>query len=85
MDRAAIVKNIGEVFEDVMDVDPAEVTEASSGDTIEGWDSLSHVRLIVAVERKFGLRFSNAEIEGLASVGDLVDLIISKTAANAKA
>ena len=47
---------------------------------IEEWDSLSHVRLVVAVERKFGFKLKNAEIEALKSVGDLVTLIDSKAA-----
>ncbi len=81
MDRASALQSIGEVFEDVMDIDPAIVTEASTGDTIEGWDSLSHVRLLVAIERRFGIRFSNSEIEGLKQVGDIVDLVLQKTAA----
>ncbi len=81
MDRDAVLKTIGEVFEDVMDVDPDVVTEASTGDDIEDWDSLSHVRLMVAVERKFDIRFSNAEIEDMKSVRDLVDLVLAKTSA----
>ena len=81
MDRDAVLKTIGEVFEDVMDVDPDVVTEDSTGDDIEDWDSLSHVRLMVAVERKFEIRFSNAEIEDMKSVRDLIDLILAKTSA----
>lgn len=80
MDRDSILKTIAEVFEDVMDADPADVTAETTGDTIAEWDSLSHVRLMVAIERQFNVRFSNAEIEKLTKVGDMVDLLLAKQA-----
>lgn len=81
MDRATVLQSIATVFEDVMDVDPATISEASTGNEIEEWDSLSHVRLMIAIERKFALRFSNAEIEAMQSVRDAIDLVLKKTAA----
>lgn len=81
MDRETVLHSVLEVFEDVMDVDPADLNEASNGDTVEEWDSLSHVRLMVAVERKFGLRFSNGDIEAIKSLGGIVDLVLLKAAA----
>lgn len=81
MDRETVLQGVLEVFEDVMDVDPAGLTEASNGDSVEEWDSLSHVRLMVAVERKFGLRFSNGDIESITSLGGILDLVLRKAAA----
>lgn len=80
MDRASAMASIAEVFEDVMDIDPDTVTEAATGNDIEEWDSLSHVRLMIAIERRFGLRFSNAEIEAIGKVGDIADLVMAKQA-----
>lgn len=81
MDRETVLQGVLEVFEDVMDVDPADLSEASTGDSVEEWDSLSHVRLMVAVERKFGQRFSNGDIEAIKSLGGIVDLVLQKAAA----
>jgi len=64
---------------DTFDVDDLTVTRETTAADIEEWDSLSHIRLIVAIERAFGVKFSNAEIERLRNVGELVDTIASKT------
>jgi len=80
MDRNEILKVITEVFEDIMDADPADVGPETTGDDIPEWDSLSHVRLMVAIENRFDVRFSNAEIEALTKVGDIADLLVTKTA-----
>ena len=78
MDRADIFSTLTEIFEDVMDVDDVTLEDATTADDVEEWDSLSNVRFIVAVEREFGIKFSNAEIEGFKCVGDLVTSIAAK-------
>lgn len=74
------IRNImADVFD--LDLDQGSVTPETTANDIEEWDSLSHIRLIVAIERKFGVRFTNAEIESLKRVGDLIALIEAKAAA----
>lgn len=80
MERADIFSSLTEIFEDVMDVDDITLEDATTADDVEEWDSLSNVRFIVAVEREFGIKFSNAEIEGFKCVGDLVTSVAGKTA-----
>lgn len=72
------LEQLRDIMLDVFDLDDVEVTPATTAEDIEEWDSLSHVRLVVAVERRFGFKLKNAEIEALKSVGDLVTLIESK-------
>jgi acyl carrier protein len=67
--------SIRAIMEDVFDLDDLSITSETTAGDIEEWDSLSHIRLVVAIERKFGIRFKNAEIEGLMNVGDLVRAI----------
>lgn len=74
-----ILSSITDIMRDVFDVDDLEVTAATTADDVEEWDSLSHIRLMVASERKFGVRFNNSEIESLKNVGDLVNLVVTKT------
>ena len=72
---------IRETMIDVFDIDEdLEIGPGTSAEDIEEWDSLSHIRLIVALERHFGIKFKNAEVEGLKNVGDLVAVIDSKLA-----
>jgi acyl carrier protein len=69
---------VNEIMIDVFDLDDLNVTPETTAADIEEWDSLSHIRLVVAIERKFGFKFKNSEIEGLKTVGDLVNLIDTK-------
>lgn len=80
MDRADIVTQLTEVIEDVFDLDDLEYRDSLSAADIEEWDSLSNIRFVVAAERKFNVRFTNSEIEGLENVGEMVDLIGRKLA-----
>ena len=74
------LKRVQEIMVNVFDEDDLTVTRDTSADDVEDWDSLSHIRLMVAVEREFGVKFTNAEIEQLQKVGDLIDLIDRKLA-----
>ena len=80
MSSDQILPQVRAIMEDVFDLDDLSVTPATTAEDIEEWDSLSHIRLIVAVERKFKIKFKTAEIEGLKNVGDLVNLIEVKAA-----
>jgi len=63
-----------EVFEDSSMVIHPETTASD----IPTWDSLMHIQLVVAVERKFGIRFAAGEIEKLQNVGEMMGLIVRK-------
>lgn len=78
--RTQIFDDLNTIFADVLDLDDVALADATNADDIEEWDSLSHIRLIVSVERHYGIKFSNAEIESLKTVGDLVDRVIEKAA-----
>lgn len=80
MNREAVFADLREIFLDVLDLDAVELSDATTADDIDEWDSLSHIRLVVTVERHFKIKFSNAEIEGFNRVGDLVDGILRKLA-----
>ncbi|WP_199186787.1 acyl carrier protein [Blastopirellula marina] len=75
------MSKLSELLDDVMDLDDVEITEDTTARDVEDWDSLSNVRLMVTIERAFGISFTNAEIEGFGRVGDIIDLIQKKTSA----
>jgi acyl carrier protein len=62
-----------------LDLDDYEVDRTTVAETVPGWDSLSHVRIILAIEAEYGIRFSTLEVLGMKQVGDLQDLIDRKT------
>jgi len=74
------LESLRELMSDVLDVDDIVVDENTTAHDVEEWDSLSHIRLIVAIEQRFGIRFKNSEIENLQNVGDLVKVIDAKVA-----
>jgi acyl carrier protein len=66
---------VARVLADVLGVEPARIRPDSSPDTIEAWDSVQHLNVIIALEQEFGLRFSPEEIEDAVGVQAIVDLI----------
>jgi acyl carrier protein len=78
MDEAGIYAKLTTVFEDVFDDDSINVTSGLSARDVDGWDSLTHIRLMVTVEKAFKVKFSTPEIGKLGNVGDLVALIKSR-------
>lgn len=66
-----------EIFRDVFGDDEIVIDSETTVDDIEGWDSLSHVRLIMEIEKRFSIKFQRADVVRLANVGELVDLILS--------
>lgn len=75
MDAGTIKDKLNTIFQDVMDIDDIVISNDTTADEIEGWDSLTHVRLIVAIEQAFSIKFTNAEIYGFKCVGDLIGAI----------
>ena len=73
-----IIAKIADVMVDVFDVDDVDVTAATSADDIDEWDSLSHIRFIITLERLFKIKFLNEEIADLKNVGDLARVIHAK-------
>ena len=74
MDEAQTYTRLSEIFEDIFDDEIAVTPELSAKD-VDGWDSLTHIRLMLTVEKKFNIKFSTSEIGKLENVGDLVALI----------
>jgi acyl carrier protein len=75
MDDAQIYSRLAGVFNEVFDDETIEVTPQLTAKDVDGWDSLTNVRLILSVEKAFKIRFTTSEIGNLENVGDLVALI----------
>jgi acyl carrier protein len=78
MKREDIFSKLNEIFIDVLDLDEVELTEKTSANDIEEWDSLSHIQLIVAIEKAFKIKFTSLEIMKWANVGEMVDSMEGK-------
>ena len=78
MERKEIFSKLNEIFIDVLDLDECNLTDETNANDIEEWDSLSHIQLIVAIEKRFGIKFTSLEIMKWRNVGELVDSILSR-------
>lgn len=66
------LENLTRIFRLVFDDDTIEISAETTANDIDGWDSLSHINLITAIESKFSLRFTNRELLKQRNVGDLI-------------
>ena len=63
---------------DIFGVPADKITPASTPETIETWDSIQHLNLVLALEEKFDLQLSPEEIEQMKSIGDVIKLVEGK-------
>ena len=73
-----IMEELQEIFRDVFDDEELVLTEKTCADDIEDWDSLAQIRLVVAIEKHFNVKFAMEEVEALQDVGGMADLVRSK-------
>jgi len=79
MDEAQIYDRLSEIFAEVFDDDSINVTSDLSAKDVDGWDSLTHIRLMLTVEKAFKFKISTSEIGKMGNVGDLVALIKARS------
>ncbi len=74
--------DLQEVFRRVFDDDDLLITDSTSAADVNGWDSMAHINLIIAIEKRFSVKFAAAEIASLGrrgqTVGDMVQLLQTK-------
>ncbi|MDE5619308.1 MAG: acyl carrier protein [Ruminococcus sp.] len=75
MNKNEIIKRLTEVFRDIFDDDSIVITEKTTANDIDDWDSIEHINLIGAVEDEFGIRFKMREVSGMKNVGEMIDII----------
>lgn len=78
MNKSDILLKLQSIFRDVLDQADLQINESSSPDTIEGWDSIVNVNIIMAVEEDFGVSFSVDELQTVKSVASIIELIQKK-------
>lgn len=75
MTREEIFAQLTEIFQDIFDDDEIVLTDATTADDIEDWDSLEQINLLVAIEKQFKIKFQLADVSNLENVGAMVDLV----------
>jgi len=74
-----LYNDLATIMEDVFAADDIVLKPETTAEDVDEWDSLNHIRFMLAVQDHFGINFSTAEISNLKNVGQLVELIESRT------
>lgn len=75
MERNEILAKLQKIFRDELDKSSLVLTEESSANNVDGWDSLSHIQLISAIEDEFDISFTSKEIINWINIGDMINSI----------
>ena len=75
-----LLEELQVIFRDIFDQPNLVITHESNASTVDDWDSLTHVNLVTAIEKRYKVKFALGELQDLKDVGDLIDLLTKKLA-----
>ena len=76
--QGELEERIKQIMADILDLDPHSIDGSSAMDTIESWDSLTHINLCLSLEQDFGISFTVSDMEMMLSYDDILREIIGK-------
>ena len=79
MERTEVVTKLTGIFRTVLKNDSLVLSDELTANDVENWDSLSHMLLITEIETVFSIKFKLKELNKMRNVGDMTDIIISKS------
>ncbi len=77
----AMLGQLQEIFRDILDQPDLVLTRESNAQNVEDWDSLAHINLVTAIEKRYKVKFALGELQELKNVGDMLDLLHKKLGA----
>lgn len=80
MEMENIQDQVQDIFRDILEQESLTLTSATTASDVDGWDSLTHIQLIVAIEKRFKVKFSSKEILSWKNIGELLDSLHTKVA-----
>ncbi len=77
-----VLSRVNEIFIDVLEDDDIRLNHKTTASDVEDWDSLTHIELVVAIEKDFKIKFTAGEIQGFANVGEMCESIARRLNGN---
>jgi acyl carrier protein len=77
---AQLFDRVRSIAADVLEVPSAKISADSSPESIESWDSVHHLNLVLALEQEFNLQFEPEEIDQMKDIQHILDILGSKVA-----
>ncbi len=78
MEQNKTLTSLTNIFSEVLDDDNIILSNESTANDVEEWDSLTNIQIIVAIEKYFKIKFTSQEIQSWKSIGELIACITSK-------
>ncbi len=71
MESSEILKQVNKIFIDVLDNETIVLSNETTANDVEDWDSLTHIQLVVAIEKHFQMHFTSSEIRNWKNIGEM--------------
>ncbi|MGA3051317.1 MAG: acyl carrier protein [Chitinispirillaceae bacterium] len=78
MDRNEILLKLTEIARDIFENEDTVLTDATNANDVDGWDSLTNIQFVIAIEKAFSIRLASREIQSWESVGEIISSIASR-------
>jgi acyl carrier protein len=78
MNRTDVFNKVQEVFREVLEDEELIIKEDYNSEDIDDWDSLTHIMLVVEIEKTFNMRFLSSEISNWKDIGAMITAIENK-------
>lgn len=78
MEQNEILVKVQDIFRDTLDNEDIVLTLQTSANDVDDWDSLSHILLVVAIEKELKIKFTSKEILSWDNVGEMIESIVNK-------
>ena len=78
MSREEVLRKVNDILKDVLDKSDLVITDETTANDVDEWDSLNHINIISSIEDEFGIIFDMSEVVNFKNVGDMVDKILEK-------
>jgi acyl carrier protein len=80
MTPAQVLSDVKAIFVEELDDQSITIGPETTANDVDGWDSLTHIQLVVAIEKHFKIRFTAGEVQRFRNVGEMCERIVAKLA-----